>query len=335
VILLWLSFFFRTQTFADTAKTNVSELILKPQAQGQVSFWKKVFSEWDSHDAILHDCKDLQTVYEIRRDPQDLKAWTTGWQRSLKERGLTEASKCLRVQRGQKDRIQSGFELSKRYMGRIEEILEEEGVPKSLSRLIFMESGFIRSAKSPVGALGIWQIMPNSAAERLRITRSIDERRDPLKSTRAAGYLLKQAYDALGSWPLAIMAYHHGTSLVKKAIRQVNSKDPVRIITEFKDPNFGFASRNYFYEFLALEGITLKSEHKLPEFIVISFPRRIYMRQLLKNFPVTETDTRMLNPHFLEPIWQNRAHIPASYPIRISGISLEEFKELSKRTGIQ
>lgn len=189
----------------------------------------------------------------------------------------------------------------------------------------------MNSAKSPVGALGIWQIMPNSAAERLRITRAIDERRDPLKSTRAAGYLLRSAYEALGAWPLAVMAYHHGTGLVKKAIKQVGSTDPVRLMTEFRDPNFGFASRNYLYEFLALKDTELKTPEGLPDFIVVSFPRRIYLRQILRSFPITEMDLRDLNPHFLEPIWQNREQLPASYPIRMSGISLQKFKELSKR----
>ncbi len=329
---MWLSFFCIQLHFAQSVTIpRFPDDLINPTAQAQVAFWKRVFGEWDSHDAILHDCRDLQIIYEIRKDPADLNAWLTGWRRSLKKQGKPEASACLRIQRGQKDRLQSGFELSKRYMVRIEEILQEEGVPKELSRLIFMESGFMRSARSRVGALGIWQIMPNSAKEKLRITNTIDERRDPLKSTRAAGSLLKTAHDTLGSWPLAVMAYHHGIGLVKKAIKQVESTDPVRIISEFKDPNFGFASRNYLYEFLALKDTNITLDEGLPEFIVVSFPRRISLRQILRDFPTNEMDLRALNPHFLEPLWQNREQIPASYPIRMSGISLEKFKELSKR----
>ena len=239
----------------------------------------------------------------------------------------------LRVQVGQKDRLENAYSISKLYLARMEEMFEEERVPKELTRLPFVESGFVKDAKSSVGAIGIWQFMPKTAQKDLRVDLAIDERYDPLKSTRAAARFLRENYKRLGNWALAIMAYHHGAGLVSKAVKRLKTHDPIQIIKLFKDPNFQFASRNYLFEFLAMLDVDAKhalffkkEAATLPAFITVSFPKKIFMKEILEKYSLSESLTRILNPHFRNPIWDNHTPIPAHYPVRLTGISLERFR---------
>jgi membrane-bound lytic murein transglycosylase D len=79
----------------------------------------------------------------------------------------------------------------------------------------------------------------------------VDERRDPLRATRGAALHLKANYEALGSWPLAITAYNHGRAGVARAVRDTGSSDIGVVVKRYRGPLFGFASRNFYAEFLA------------------------------------------------------------------------------------
>ena len=74
---------------------------------------------------------------------------------------FTEAARRgrLRYQAGQRDQFTRGIMQSGRYLRQMEEIFKEEGLPIELTRLPFVESSFNLSAKSKVGASGIWQFM--------------------------------------------------------------------------------------------------------------------------------------------------------------------------------
>ena len=126
-------------------------------------------------------------------------------------------------------------------------------MPGELGRVPFVESSFNYDAYSSVGAAGIWQFMPWSTAKLyMRVGSSIDERRDPIISTRAAAKYLEHAYSVLGAWSLAITSYNHGiTRLSLKASKTVRTKDVAKIIKEYDGKAWGFASKNFFAEFLA------------------------------------------------------------------------------------
>ena len=234
----------------------------------------------------------------------------------------------VRVQRGLKDELDKAVVVSKSYLPRMEEMFEEEGVPKEITRLPFIESCFVNEACSIVGATGIWQFMPKTANKNLRVDSSIDERYDPLKATRAAAKFLKDNYKILKNWNLSVMAYHHGAGLVSKAVKRLKTHDAFQIIRYFKDPQFKFASRNYLFEWLAMLEVDTKTfETKLPQYITVSFPKKKLMKELLVELRLSENDIKLLNPHFRGPIWSGKAMIPAHYPIRLSGITLEDFRK--------
>jgi membrane-bound lytic murein transglycosylase D len=78
----------------------------------------------------------------------------------------------------------------------------------------------------------------------------VDERRDPIVSAYAAAKLLKFNYEQLDSWPLAITAYNHGANGMKRAKRR-HGDDIVKVIDNYRSRTFGFASKNFFCEFMA------------------------------------------------------------------------------------
>ncbi len=125
----------------------------------------------------------------------------------------------------------------------MQKIFRAEGLPAQLAYLPLVESSFNIRARSGAGAVGMWQFIPETGKKFMRIDDKVDERRDPMASTRAAARLLNENYRILGSWPLAITAYNHGTEGIFRAIESVGSRDLVELIRHYRSPTFGFGNR--------------------------------------------------------------------------------------------
>lgn len=105
-------------------------------------------------------------------------------------------------------------------------MLREQGIPQEFLFLAMAESEFSMRAYSPKKASGIWQLMPQTAKELgLKIDDFIDERRDPIKSTKAAIKYLKFLKNITGEWYLAAMAYNCGIGRLQKGIKLAGTKD--------------------------------------------------------------------------------------------------------------
>jgi membrane-bound lytic murein transglycosylase D len=146
-----------------------------------------------------------------------------------------------------------------------EEIFESYGVPREVSRLVFVESLFNERAFSKSGAAGLWQFMPGTARHFMTVNHQIDQRYDPILSTHGAARLLLKNYQILGSWPLAINAYNSGAANLQRAITTLGSRDISRIITNYKGGSYAFASRNFYPSFLAALEVYEKYKEELTD----------------------------------------------------------------------
>ena len=105
-------------------------------------------------------------------------------------------------------------------------ILRRRGLPPELVSVAAVESGFKSWALSPKGALGLWQLMPDTARRYgLVIRGSRDERLDPIKSTVVAAQYLKDLYGQFGNWPLTLAAYNAGENRVQRAVERFRTHD--------------------------------------------------------------------------------------------------------------
>ncbi|MCB0333413.1 MAG: LysM peptidoglycan-binding domain-containing protein [Bdellovibrionales bacterium] len=159
----------------------------------------------------------------------------------------------IRSQRGIKERYAEAVIRSGRYMHILEDIFVHEfGLPVELTRLPFVESSFDYKAYSSVGAAGIWQFMPRTArVYKMKVGSLVDERRDIHSATRGAAAYLTDAYQRLGTWPLALTSYNHGVAGVARKVKKYGTRDIVSLVERSNDQPFGFASQNFFPEFLA------------------------------------------------------------------------------------
>lgn len=105
-----------------------------------------------------------------------------------------------------------------RWLPQMEPILRKYEIPDDFKYLPLIESNLL-NATSPKAAVGYWQILEDSGEELgLEVTKQVDERFDPLKSTEAACKYLRKSYERLGDWALVAASYNRGVTGVRKAL---------------------------------------------------------------------------------------------------------------------
>lgn len=265
-----------------------SDLFPKPvRLVPQVEFWKMVYTQFSTRQALVHDDRDLTVIYDVVSLPSPswktsrpvaqkvadryrsiLERLATGpidslllsgdarqvwelWGRSLDPEVYRRASASVRVQRCLSDEFRLGLERASRYRDRMRRILRRGGVPEALWTMTLVESPFDVKARSHAGAVGVWQITDWEKKRYMPRLRRGDPRHDPLVSTEAVAKILRRNYDLLGAWPLAVTAYNHGLPGMLRARSTTGSADVAHIVAHYNGPLFKFASRNYYTEFLA------------------------------------------------------------------------------------
>jgi len=250
-----------------------------------VRFWVDVFANYGERDFLVADRDKVWRVYQVLHLPGDgapsrseidtvndylkakygsiLNRLASGQAPATYEEREVAAfykgeplsayaagAQNLRVQQGMREQFRQGLLRSRYYRSTMERIFNNAGLPPELVALAEVESGFYSRARSSAGAVGIWQFTRGTGKQFMRITRYHDDRLDPATETEAAAELLRSNYLTFGNWPLAITAYNYGTAGMAQAA-ELYANDYARIVRNYDGPHFGFASKNYYAEFLA------------------------------------------------------------------------------------
>jgi len=338
---------------------------LYPVIRHNVEFWKDVYSKYTSTRGIVHDAQNLAIIYEvidikdsespnarkINRDrvkrvkkkyahilhglAQGKRPVSSEEQRvaalfgpTANRRNFQKAAYNIRCQVGQRDRFRKGLIRSGAYLPTIRRIFREKGLPPDLSYLPHVESSFNPDAYSKFGAAGMWQFTRSTGRRFMKIDYTIDERRDPILSSQAAAELLKDNYEKLGEWPLALTAYNHGASGMLRAKRKYGTYEA--IFAHHQSRLFGFASRNFYCEFLAAREVAKNYKRhfgnlkfqKPVDYPEVVLPGYMAVGDLAAVLKVDTEDIRRLNPSLRKPVYHGEKYIPKGFRLRLPADTL-------------
>jgi len=329
-----------------------------PEIQGNVAFWRNVYGKWSRGQVAIHDDRYMGVIYEVAALPGATRAGYSAEQKrfvkvreahyrsrlegleakvrsgrspSGREEELYEklvaaggkgavygASDRVRSQRGLRERFRRGLEISGRYDAKFREIFRSKGLPEDLAYLPHVESSFQAHAKSSVGAAGMWQFTRGTGKIYMRVNGAIDERLDPVIAAEGAARYLGEAHRKLGSWPLAVTSYNHGQGGMQKA-RFAYGNDIGAIVRNYNGPYFGFASRNFYSEFIAAREVAGNPKRYFPEGVHFERPlsedrlvlaHSMPASHVARHYGVSTYRLADLNMHWREPARSGRANLP-------------------------
>lgn len=190
------------------------------------------------------------------------------------------------------------------YVPIFEEALDYYGLPLELKYLPVIESALEPKAKSPAGAVGLWQFMLATGKRYdLKVNSLIDERQDPYKSSWAAARYLRDLYKIYRDWNLVIAAYNCGPTNVNKAIHRADGvRDYWTIYPYLPSETRGyvpaFIAANYIMNYYCEHNIC-PMKTKLPITTdTVTIMRDLHMQQVAELCNIDVEAIQALNPQY-------------------------------------
>ncbi|MBM4373995.1 MAG: transglycosylase SLT domain-containing protein [Deltaproteobacteria bacterium] len=221
-----------------------------------------------------------------------------------------------------RDMFETWLKRSGRYQEAVLETLRERQLPEDLIWVAMIESGFDPRAKSPAGAVGLWQFMRSTGSVYgLEVDKYQDLRRDPVRATRAAAHHLKDLHQRFGSWDLALAAYNMGYEQLLDAIDRTGTTDFNELSRQQAIP---IETANYVPKIVAaalvadnleLYGFGDVEPYKPLHVAELSVPGGVSLDVVARAAGIGLTAMRNFNPHllgkFVPPGREQTLYIPA------------------------
>lgn len=195
--------------------------------------------------------------------------------------------------------------LAQYYFPMIDEELLKADLPVELHAMAIIESALQATVISRVGAGGLWQFMPRTArAYGLEVNSMIDERFDPLKSTKAACKYMKDLYNMYNDWSLAIAAYNCGPGNVNKALARAGGNPQSfwevywYLPSETRGYVPAFIAASYAFAYHKAHNITY-AESPLPIAVdTIHVNKLMHLEQISSTIDLPKEVLKSLNPQY-------------------------------------
>ena len=325
-----------------------------------VSFWGKIYAQYSTTQGVIHDKRNLGIIYDVielkdrnrhgsrKINKARIKKVKKKYERILAKLAQGQASngpeeqrvaalfgtqakpvdfrnamRNLRCQVGQKDPFRQGIIRSGAYLAEMKQIFRDAGLPEDLIYLPHVESSFNPRAYSKFGAAGMWQFTRSTGKSYMNISYAVDERRDPIISTRAAARLLKKNYKKFRNWPMAITAYNHGVTGMLRAQRRKGNYET--IFKEYRSRIFKFASRNFYSEFLAARAVARDYRQYFGE-LVLDKPLQTQevvlagygsLPEIARQLNLKLGVLRNLNPALRDPVLSGQKYVPRGFHLKL------------------
>src|SRR6056297_92806 len=235
------------------------------------------------------------------------------------------------------------LERSAYYFPMMREIFKDEGVPEELIHLSMIESGLVPTARSWASAVGMWQfIRATGRFYGLEVNWWIDERRDPVKATRAAAQHLRDLYEVWDDWHLALANYNLSPRGLRRGIRAAGGVEDYWAAY----PYLPRETRGYVPGYIAATMIAMNPEEfgfdkpytnqeYLYDFEVVDVDGLMPLEELAKAASIPLDDLKALNPELLRWATPPGDAYPLKIPAGIEEEFLAAYQEIPKENRAQ
>ena len=195
--------------------------------------------------------------------------------------------------------------MSNYYFPMFEQEFDNLDIPLEMKYLAIVESALKPRARSRVGATGLWQFMyPTGKQYGLEVSSYVDERSDPVKSTKTAGVYLTRLYKIFGDWDLALAAYNSGPGNVNKAIRRSGGQRNYWNLRSFLPRETAgyvpaFLATMYIFEYAKEHGfVQHRQKYRYVETDTIQIKHTVTFDQVSEFTGVNVEEIQYLNPSY-------------------------------------
>ena len=217
------------QTIANNKREALRKLNDNPKARNYDEKWLKELSNSDLFEQMSEDIATTPTDVTYDELPTEvlkkrLEKLNQKTPFNVEYNPILEQviKSFLKNRRSSLERLMT---LSDYYFPMFEQEMSNQKIPLEMKYLAIIESALNPKARSRAGATGLWQFMYSTGkGYGLEVNNYVDERSDPIRSTKAAAKYLNELYKIFGDWDLTLAAYNSGPGNVTKAIRRSNGK---------------------------------------------------------------------------------------------------------------